>query len=171
MGECKRTPPFSFCKRTPDGARRGAGQRRPGAAGGVLPGLDGHARPAGMGLRHPLPVRHVPAAHHRRLPARAARLLAQLWQPVGDRAPVRLLPRQVLRPCVGPRGRRAAGVPLESRRDGESSAAPPPNTHPMRVPRSWVRQDACVQIAGGDMPACGAPAALLQRSIVHHGSA
>jgi hypothetical protein len=42
------------------GARRGTGQWRPGPPGRVLPGLDGHAGPARLGLRHPLPVRHVP---------------------------------------------------------------------------------------------------------------
>ena len=38
----------------------GAGQRRPGAPGCLLHGLHGHAQPAGLGLRHPVPVRHVP---------------------------------------------------------------------------------------------------------------
>lgn len=44
------------------GARRGAGQWRPGPPGGLLPGLHGHAGPARLGLRHPLQVRGL-AAH------------------------------------------------------------------------------------------------------------
>lgn len=84
----------------------GAGQWRPWAPGRLLHGLDGDAQSAGLGLRHPVSVRHVPAgelatcislyatscwhavwqfisgaldaaAEHRgRLPARTARLLA-----------------------------------------------------------------------------------------------
>ena len=48
---------------------------------------------------HNAPV--LPAAEHRRrLPARAARLLAQLWESVGDRAPQCGVPDQVLWPRV-----------------------------------------------------------------------
>ena len=46
-------------------ADAGARQRRPGPAGRVLPGFDGHARPAVLRLRHPLRVRHVRAGHRR----------------------------------------------------------------------------------------------------------
>ena len=46
-------------------ARRRAGQRRPGPAGGLLPRLDGHAGPAVLRLRHPLRVRHVRAGASR----------------------------------------------------------------------------------------------------------
>lgn len=58
------------------------------------------------------------ADHHRRLPARAAGLLAQLWQPLGDRAPQRVVFHQVLWPCQRGREGRPPGVPLERRRVG-----------------------------------------------------
>jgi hypothetical protein len=45
----------------PEGKGRRAGQRRPGPPGRVLPGQHGDDQPAGVGVRHPLPVRHVPA--------------------------------------------------------------------------------------------------------------
>jgi starch phosphorylase len=48
------------------GAGRRARQRRPRPAGGLLPRFDGHARHSGLRLRHPLRIRHVPAADRRR---------------------------------------------------------------------------------------------------------
>ena len=62
-------------------------QRRPRAAGGVLPRFAGDARLPGLRLRHPLRLRHLPPAHRQRRPDRDARRLAPLRQPVGDRAP------------------------------------------------------------------------------------
>jgi Carbohydrate phosphorylase len=53
------------------------------------------------------------AEHRGRLPARAARLLAQFWQPLGDRAVERGVPHQVLRACVCGRGGWTAEVPVE----------------------------------------------------------
>lgn len=41
--------------------RSGAGQRRPGPSGGLLPGFYGHRRPVGDRLRPELPVRSVPS--------------------------------------------------------------------------------------------------------------
>ena len=58
------------------GAGRGAGQRRPGPSGRLLPGQHGDAGPARLRLRHPLRVRHVPAALRARLAGRAAGPLA-----------------------------------------------------------------------------------------------
>ena len=47
------------------GVGRRARQRRPGPAGRLLPGLGGHAGAAVLRLRHPLRVRHLPAAASR----------------------------------------------------------------------------------------------------------
>ena len=74
------------------GARRGPGQRRPRAPGGVLPRLDGHHAAPGHGLRAALRVRHVPADHPGRLAARTAGQLAAPPRPVGSR---RVRTRQV----------------------------------------------------------------------------
>lgn len=88
----------------------------------LLPRLYGHLGPARLGLRDPIPVRHVPPVDHRRLPARAARLLVEFRQPLGDREAQRELPGQVLRARErsGRRGRKA-GVQVERRGgcDGE----------------------------------------------------
>ena len=66
-------------------ARRGPGQRRPGAPRRVLPRLDGDAGPARLRLRHPLRVRHLRAGIRNGAPGRARRRVAALRQPVGDR--------------------------------------------------------------------------------------
>ena len=71
------------------GARRRPGQRRPRAAGGLLPRLAGHAAAPGHGLRPALRVRHLPAGDRGRLAARAAGQLAAPARPVGGRPPGR----------------------------------------------------------------------------------
>ena len=55
------------------GARRGTGQRRPRAPGGVLPRLDGDPATAGHGLRATLRVRHLQAGPPGRLAAASSR--------------------------------------------------------------------------------------------------
>ena len=55
------------------GPRTGAGQRRPGAAGGLPARLARHHGYPGSRLRHPLRVRHLPADLPERRPGRAAR--------------------------------------------------------------------------------------------------
>eukprot|EP00166_Cyanidium_caldarium_P002264 ctg_2260.g738 len=71
------------------GARSRPGQRRFGEVGGLLPGLDRHAQLPRLGIRHPLQVWHVRAAHPQRPTDGGARLLADARQPVRDRAPRR----------------------------------------------------------------------------------
>ena len=78
----------SICEQVREiGARRGAGQRRPRPARGLLPRFDGDAGPARLRLRHPLRVRHVRAAHRGRPAGRASRQLAALRQSLGIPAP------------------------------------------------------------------------------------
>jgi hypothetical protein len=60
----------------------------------------------------------------RRLPARAARLLAELWQPVGAGAPQRGLPHLLLRPCFGCGGLPAREGHIFLHRAGTASQAP-----------------------------------------------
>ncbi len=102
--------------------RRGSGprarQRRPRAARRVLPRLDGDARARGHRLRHPLRVRHLRAAHPRRLAGRARRRVAPRREPVGDAASGQDGPRQLLRACHRLDGRpRALPRPLGRRTD------------------------------------------------------
>ena len=71
------------------GARRGPGQWRARAAGGLLPRLDGHHAAACDGLRAALRVRHLQAIHPGRLAERAPGQLAAPGRPVGSRASAR----------------------------------------------------------------------------------
>ena len=72
------------------GTRCRPGQRRPRAAGRLLPRFDGDHAAAGDGLRPALRVRHVPAGDRERLAARTARQLAAPPGSVGGRrAPAR----------------------------------------------------------------------------------
>jgi starch phosphorylase len=75
------------------GAGRGPRQRRPRAPRRLFPRQLCGPVPPGHGLRHPLRVRHVPAAPARRLPGRGAGPLAAPRQPLGVR--VRECTRQV----------------------------------------------------------------------------
>ena len=93
--------------------RRRTGQRRPGPAGRLLPGFDGHARPALLRLRHPLRVRHVRAEHRRRPPGRASGLLAGRRLALGVSAPRRALPGALRRAC---RSQRRPGAVVPGRR-------------------------------------------------------
>ena len=70
-----------------DRGRSRSRQRRPGAAGGVLHGLAGHAGPPGRGLRDPLRARDLRAAHRARPAGRAHRQLAPVREPLGPAAP------------------------------------------------------------------------------------
>ena len=76
-------PRLRRAARAGGGAR--PGQRRPGPAGGLLPGLAGHAGDPGHRLRHPLRVRHLRPGDPRRLAGREDRQVAALRQSVGDR--------------------------------------------------------------------------------------
>ena len=78
------------------GTRRGAGQWRARAAGGLLHGKHGHARHPRLRLRHPLRPRPVPAGHPGWLAAGIPRALAELRQPLGVR-PAGDRPRDRLR--------------------------------------------------------------------------
>ena len=80
------------------GGGRGARQRRPGPACGLLHGLHGHHEDPGLRLRHPLRIRHVLPEDHQRLPGREPGQLAALRQSVGVRAAHAPLPGQLLRP-------------------------------------------------------------------------
>ena len=81
--------------------RRGAGrrprQRRPGAAGRLLPRFHGHHVDPGLRLRHPLRVRHLPAEDRGRRAGGDPGQLAPLPQPLGDGPPGAPAPGQVLR--------------------------------------------------------------------------
>ena len=80
------------------GAGHGAGQRRPGPPGRLLPGLARDARDPGHRLRHPLRVRDLRPGHPQPAPGGAARKLAALRQPLGDLPPRDHLHRPLLRP-------------------------------------------------------------------------
>ena len=96
-------------------ARPRPGQRRPRPAGRLLPRLHGHPGRARHGLRHPLRLRHVRAAHRRRPPGRGARLLAGRRQPLGIHAARVQLHRAVRRPSGA--GGRPCALDRHRRRD------------------------------------------------------
>ena len=75
-----------------------ARQRRARPARGLLPGLAGHARHAGLRLRHQLRVRPVPPGDRQRRPEGKAGQLARPPDALGDRAARGGVPRPCLRP-------------------------------------------------------------------------
>ncbi len=104
--------------------RAGAGQRRPGPAGRLLPGLAGHPGAPVDRLRHPLRVRHLRPGDPRRLAGREDRQLAGARQPVGDRQAGRQLHRQLGRPHRDLRGRHGPAAGALGARSGCSRASP-----------------------------------------------
>ena len=108
--------------RRPGRAGGGArpGQRRPWAAGVVLPGFAGVAGSARHRLRHPLRVRHLRPDHQGRLAGGDHRQVAALRQPVGDR-PARDRLRGEVRRAHRGLDRRAGPLPraLDSRHRGQ----------------------------------------------------
>ena len=101
------------------GGRRRAGQRRPGPARGLLPRLDGHARPALVRLRHPLRVRHVRAGDRRRPPGRVPRPVARRRHAVGVSARRRAATR-----CASAAGSSTAAAQPRWRRRPRSAPRP-----------------------------------------------
>ena len=100
----------------PGGGAR-SGQRRPGTARRLLPGLAGDPGDPRDRLRHPLRVRHLRPGDPRRLAGRDHRQLAALRQPVGDRQARRSQLRGQVRaatpsvPSTSGRRPRATGSP------------------------------------------------------------
>ncbi len=111
------------------GGRRRARQRRPRAPRRLLRRLGGDARPPVLRLRHPVRIRHLPAADRRGLAGGGARQLAPVRKPLGDPAPRLADAGEVLRPDgdVPGRGRRRPdrlGRHRERLRDGLRHADP-----------------------------------------------